>query len=137
MGIGDPFPGTKRGRGVRLTTHPHIVPRSRMISSYTSSPLKRLRCVSWECCTFLQYSTRDKCFLLTRQIWDSATFVCSLKLKGTLKDMGFANVKTSEHTTTQKVLMIPELNLALFPAVGSSVYMLNNNNLKEANLPSL
>jgi hypothetical protein len=66
------------------------------------------------------------------------TFVCSLNLKGTLKDTGYANVKTSEHTTTQQVLMIPELNLTLFPAVGSSVYVLNNNNnLKEANLPSL
>jgi hypothetical protein len=28
----------KRGRGVKLTTHPHLVPRSRMSRSYTSSP---------------------------------------------------------------------------------------------------
>jgi hypothetical protein len=41
MGIGGPFPGTKCGRGVTLTTHPHLVPRSRMSRSYTSSPLKR------------------------------------------------------------------------------------------------
>jgi hypothetical protein len=32
-------PGVKRGRGVTLTTHPHLVPRSRMSRSYTSSPL--------------------------------------------------------------------------------------------------
>jgi hypothetical protein len=38
MGIGGPFPGTKRGRGVMLTTHPHLVPRSWMSRSYTSSP---------------------------------------------------------------------------------------------------
>jgi hypothetical protein len=31
-------PWVKRGRGVTLTTHPHLVPRSRMCRSYTSSP---------------------------------------------------------------------------------------------------
>jgi hypothetical protein len=31
-------PGVKRGRGVTLTTHSHLVPRSRMSRSYTSSP---------------------------------------------------------------------------------------------------
>jgi hypothetical protein len=35
-------PGVKRGRGVNLTTHPHLVPRSRMSKSYISSPSKRL-----------------------------------------------------------------------------------------------
>jgi hypothetical protein len=38
MGTGGPFPGAKRGRGVTLTTHPHLLPRSRMSRSYTSSP---------------------------------------------------------------------------------------------------
>jgi hypothetical protein len=28
MGTGGPSPGLKRGRGVMLTTHPHLVPRS-------------------------------------------------------------------------------------------------------------
>jgi hypothetical protein len=28
MGTGGPFPGVKRSRGVMLTTHPHLVPRS-------------------------------------------------------------------------------------------------------------
>jgi hypothetical protein len=32
------YPGVKRGRGVMLTTHPHLVPRLSMNSSYTSSP---------------------------------------------------------------------------------------------------
>jgi hypothetical protein len=40
MGTGRPFPGTKRGRGVTLTTHPHVVQMSRMSRSYTSSPPK-------------------------------------------------------------------------------------------------
>jgi hypothetical protein len=35
-------PGVKRARGVMLTTHSHLVPRSRMSRSYTSSPPKRL-----------------------------------------------------------------------------------------------
>jgi hypothetical protein len=38
-------PGVKRGRGVTLTTHPHLVPRSRMGRSYTSSSHKRLHVV--------------------------------------------------------------------------------------------
>jgi hypothetical protein len=38
MGIGGPLPGRKRGRGVTLTTHPHLMPRSRMNRSYLSSP---------------------------------------------------------------------------------------------------
>jgi hypothetical protein len=37
MGTGVPSPGVKRGRRVMLTTHPHLVPRSRMSRSYTSS----------------------------------------------------------------------------------------------------
>jgi hypothetical protein len=40
MGTGGPFPGAKRGRGVTLTTHPHLVTRSTVSRSYTSSPLK-------------------------------------------------------------------------------------------------
>jgi hypothetical protein len=35
------YAGLKRGRGVTLTTHPHLVPRLWMSRSYTS-PLKRL-----------------------------------------------------------------------------------------------
>jgi hypothetical protein len=31
-------PGLKHGRGVTLTTHPHLVPKSRMSRNYTSSP---------------------------------------------------------------------------------------------------
>jgi hypothetical protein len=39
MGTGGPSPGVKRGRGVTLTTHPHLVSRSIMSRSYMSFPL--------------------------------------------------------------------------------------------------
>jgi hypothetical protein len=38
MGTGRPFLGAKRSQGVMLTTHPHLVPSSKMSRSYTSSP---------------------------------------------------------------------------------------------------
>jgi hypothetical protein len=38
MGTVGPVPGIKSGRGVNLTTHPHLVPMSRMSMRYTSSP---------------------------------------------------------------------------------------------------
>jgi hypothetical protein len=38
-------PLVKRGRGVTLTTHPRLVPRSLMSRSSTSSPLHLHRCV--------------------------------------------------------------------------------------------
>jgi hypothetical protein len=40
-GTGSPFSGVKRGRGVTLIIHPHLV--SRMSRGYTPSPPKRLR----------------------------------------------------------------------------------------------
>jgi hypothetical protein len=36
-------PGLNRGRGMTLTTHPHLMPRYRKSRSYTSSPHNRLR----------------------------------------------------------------------------------------------
>jgi hypothetical protein len=36
------MPEVKRGRGVMLTTYPHLVPRSRMSRGYSSSPPSRL-----------------------------------------------------------------------------------------------
>jgi hypothetical protein len=42
MGTGVLSPWVKRGRGVTLTTHPHLVPRLIMSRSYTSSPPMRL-----------------------------------------------------------------------------------------------
>jgi hypothetical protein len=36
--MGDPSPGVKRGWGVTLTTHSHLLPRSWMSRSYISSP---------------------------------------------------------------------------------------------------
>jgi hypothetical protein len=40
-------PELKRGRGVTLTTHPHLVPRSRMSRSYISSPQSAFMACSW------------------------------------------------------------------------------------------
>jgi hypothetical protein len=37
MGTIGPFPGIKGGRGVTLTTHPHLVPKSRLSKSDKSS----------------------------------------------------------------------------------------------------
>jgi hypothetical protein len=37
MGTGGPFPGVEGGQGVTLTTHPYLVPKSRMSRGYTSS----------------------------------------------------------------------------------------------------
>jgi hypothetical protein len=47
-------PGVKRDRGVTLTAHPHLVPRSIMSRSYKSSPSKRLHGVLWDCFTCMQ-----------------------------------------------------------------------------------
>jgi hypothetical protein len=38
LGVVGPFPGVNRGRGVTLTTHLHLVRRSRMARSCRSSP---------------------------------------------------------------------------------------------------
>jgi hypothetical protein len=38
MGTRGPFLGVKHDRGMMLTTHTHLLPRSRMSRSYTSSP---------------------------------------------------------------------------------------------------
>jgi hypothetical protein len=46
MGNVSSFQGVRRGRGVTLTTHPRLVPRSRMSSSCTSPPHWRLHCGS-------------------------------------------------------------------------------------------
>jgi hypothetical protein len=50
-------PGVKRGQVVTLTTHPHLVLRSRMSGSYTSSTCpKHLHCVSWRQLYFISHS---------------------------------------------------------------------------------
>jgi hypothetical protein len=58
---GGPFPGVKRGRGVTLATHPHLMPRSRM-RSYTS-PLRLHRCVvglRYRFSLFFRYATGNQ-----------------------------------------------------------------------------
>jgi hypothetical protein len=61
MGTGVLSPGVKRGRGVMLTTHPHLVPRLSMSRSYTSSP----PCASMACSgTPLLYFTLSSSYIL-------------------------------------------------------------------------
>jgi hypothetical protein len=57
-GYRGPFPGGKRGRGVTLTTHPHLMLTSWMSRSYTSSPPCASIGVLWDC--FL-----SACFITT------------------------------------------------------------------------
>jgi hypothetical protein len=45
MGTGGPFAGGKARPGRDATTHPHLVPRSRMSRNYTYLPLRLHRCV--------------------------------------------------------------------------------------------
>jgi hypothetical protein len=53
-------PGVKRDRGVTLTTLPHLVPRSWMSRSYTSSPPCTTIGVLWDCFT-LHLDTNVTC----------------------------------------------------------------------------
>jgi hypothetical protein len=64
MGTGDPFPGVKRGRGVTLIAHPHLVRRSRMNRNYTSSPPWRLHDMARQLYFFLSFFS---CFRQTRK----------------------------------------------------------------------
>jgi hypothetical protein len=50
-GTGCPFSGAKARPGVTLTTHPHLVSRSRK-RSYTSSPPKHLHDLQWDTFSF-------------------------------------------------------------------------------------
>jgi hypothetical protein len=52
---GGPFPGVKLGRGVKLTAYPHLVPRSWMSRSYTSSPPCASISVLWDSFTAVYY----------------------------------------------------------------------------------
>jgi hypothetical protein len=54
VGTGGPSPGLKRGRGMTLTTHPHLVPRSRMSRSYIPlHPISFLACSGWDSFSFI------------------------------------------------------------------------------------
>jgi hypothetical protein len=52
MGTGDPFPGAKARPGRDPDHSPHLVPRSSMSRSYTSSPPKRIHGVLWDSFNF-------------------------------------------------------------------------------------
>jgi hypothetical protein len=61
MGTGVLSPRPKRGRGVMLTTHPHLVPRSRMSRSYISSPPSSFVACSGSALASLNVKSRCVC----------------------------------------------------------------------------
>jgi hypothetical protein len=68
MGTGGPSPGAKHGRGVTLTTHPHLVPRSRISWSYSSSPLWHLHGAAEQVLLYLSCPQNILCsFLYARE----------------------------------------------------------------------
>jgi hypothetical protein len=52
-------PGVKRGRGVTLTIYPHLIPRSWMSRSYTSSPICASIGVLWDSFTFTETDVQN------------------------------------------------------------------------------
>jgi hypothetical protein len=72
MGTGDPFPAVKLDRGLTLTTHPHLVPRSWMSRSYTFSPPAP---PSVNCGLLYLYSFRSKT-LVHRQWKSEQSYKC-------------------------------------------------------------
>jgi hypothetical protein len=68
-------PGVKCGRGVTLTTHPHVVPRSRMSRSYTSSPPQA---PPWRVARLL-YFTFLQCYFNVSQDRCAPTTNCNLQ----------------------------------------------------------
>jgi hypothetical protein len=79
MGTGTVSPGVKRGQGVTLTTHPHLMLRSRMSRSYTSSPWLRhgvaeQLCVFCYLCMFISSTAPLPCLSILELrlvVWNS------------------------------------------------------------------
>jgi hypothetical protein len=65
MGTGGPLPRANRGRGMMLTTHPHLLKRSRMKRSYTSSPHWFIRGIAGQLRFYFMES--ESSVLLTRE----------------------------------------------------------------------
>jgi hypothetical protein len=84
MGTGVLSLGVKRGRGVTLTTHPHLVPRLRMIRSYTSfPPCASVACSGTTLPFFILFGTA---FFLLR-LWTSTRGKTERSLKFTAEVM--------------------------------------------------
>jgi hypothetical protein len=60
MGTEGPFLGTMHGWDLLLTTHPHLMPKSRMSSSYISSPNWRLHAITGKLYFTFQWSEEDR-----------------------------------------------------------------------------
>jgi hypothetical protein len=81
MGTGSPFPGVKHGRGMTLTTHLHLVPRSRMSRSYTSSPTSTTMA-----CKLLYFFFCDQCVYEYGTVWWLLSFlICNCTVCSSVK----------------------------------------------------
>jgi hypothetical protein len=68
-----------RGRGVMLTTHPHLVPRLRMSRRYTSSPPRRLHGVERDTFTFYRGRTLLQFYIVTpRKVTGDKSTWCTI-----------------------------------------------------------
>jgi hypothetical protein len=93
-GTGGPFPGVKRGEGMTLTTHPHLVPRSGMSRSYIplpKAPSWRVLCFALLCFAFVYYKEKvesigNKSCSHFRKLWS-----------GKLADKRFRTQASFEH----------------------------------------
>jgi len=54
-------PGVKRGRRVTLTTHPHLVPRSRISRSYTPLPPSTSMACSGTALLYFLFTSQATC----------------------------------------------------------------------------
>jgi hypothetical protein len=61
--------GVKRGRGVNLAIHPHLVPRSWMSRSYTSSPPSASMACSGTALLFIYIQRESVCVCLRSMQW--------------------------------------------------------------------
>jgi hypothetical protein len=62
-------PGIKRGRGVTLTTHPHLVPRSRMSRSCTPLPSSAFLACSGTALAFMASDMNSILLKLIKNQW--------------------------------------------------------------------
>jgi hypothetical protein len=77
-------PGLKRGRGATLTTHPHLVPRSRMSRSYTCSPPSASVACSGTAVVLGPYCTAGQGTTLPSRI-ETLCYIPSAKLTSKIK----------------------------------------------------
>jgi hypothetical protein len=115
IGTGILSPGVKRGRGVMLTTHPHLVLRLRMSRAYTSSP----PCALMACSGITLPFHLRSCLVHTCSVYTcESVFSCASKMILT----GNA-IRQSDTTTLQKLLHCAITSLCHCRSVGGVTSM--------------